>query len=66
MEKIKLKEIIQNPKDFSNKELVDSLEFLSNEHEKLKTELIQKTYYLDEIEKSYQIVLDVYKNRTKQ
>lgn len=66
MEKTKLKEVIQNPNDFSNKDLIESLDFLSQEHEKLKNELIQKTYHLDEIEKSYEVVLDVYKKRTKQ
>jgi len=66
MENTKLKEVIQDPNDFSNKDLIESLDFLSQEHEKLKNELIQKTYHLDEIEKSYEVVLDVYKKRTKQ
>jgi hypothetical protein len=65
MDKVKLKEIIQSPKDYSNKDLIDCLEFLSTEHENLKNELMSKTYYLDEIQKTYETLLDVYKNRTK-
>ena len=65
MDKVKLKEIIQSPNDYSNKDLVNCLDFLSSEHETLKNELISKTHFLDEIQKTYETLLDVYKNRTK-
>jgi hypothetical protein len=65
MDKNRLKNIIQNPNDFSNKDLIESLDFLNQEHENLKNDLISKTYFLDEIKKSYELLLEVYKHRIK-
>ena len=65
MDKSKLKEIISDVKSQTNKDLVESLDFLSNQHTVLKDELITKTYHLEQIQNSYNIILEEYKNRTK-
>lgn len=65
MEKNKIKDILSDPKNHSNGDIISCLNFLSEEHESLKNELIQKTHYLDEVEKSYNILLSEYKSRTK-
>lgn len=65
MDKTKLKDIINESSAFPNKDILEALYFLSEEHEKVKQELITKTHYLDEIEGYYNKVLTEYKNRTK-
>lgn len=64
MDKNKLKEILVDPKNHPNNDLINSLKFLSEEHDNLKKELILKTHHLDEIEKSYNKLLSEYKQRT--
>ena len=65
MEPNKIKEIISEPKNQSNIDLMECMDFLSNEHEKLKDTILKLTYHLDEVEFSYNKILEEYKNRTK-
>jgi len=65
MNKENLKNIIENPSSYPNKDITEALYFLSEEHENIKKELISKTYYLDEIEGYYNKILNEYKDRTK-
>lgn len=65
MDKEKLKEVISNPSSYPNKDIMEVLYFLSEEHENIKKDLITKTHYLDEIESYYNKVLSEYKDRTK-
>lgn len=65
MDKQKIKEILDNFKDSSNKDLVSALDFLSKEHESVKTTIIKLTYYFDEVDKSYNKILEEYKKRNK-
>ena len=65
MEPNKIKEIINDPKNQSNIDLIECMDFLSNEHEKLKDTILKLTYHLDEVEFSYNKILEEYKNRTK-
>ena len=61
----KIKEIINDPKNQSNIDLIECMDFLSNEHEELKNTILKLTYHLDEVEFSYNKILEEYKNRTK-
>jgi hypothetical protein len=61
----KVKEIIDNFKDSNNKDIISALDFLSKEHESVKQTILKLTYYFDEVEKSYNKLLEEYKNRTK-
>ena len=65
MDKTKLKDIINESSSYPNKDILEALYFLSDEHEKLKQDLISKTHYLDDIESYYNRLLEEYKNRTK-
>ena len=65
MDPSKIKEIINEPKNQSNIDLIECMDFLSNEHEKLKDTILKLTYHLDEVEFSYNKILEEYKNRTK-
>ena len=65
MDKQKIKEILDNFKDSSNKDLVSALDFLSKEHESVKSTIIKLTYYFDEVDKSYNKILEEYKKRNK-
>jgi hypothetical protein len=65
MDKTKLKEIINESSSHPNKDILEALYYLSDEHEKLKQDLITKTHYLDEIEGYYNKLLIEYKDRTK-
>lgn len=65
MDKSKLKDVLSDVKSQTNKDLIESLEFLSIQHDELKNELITKTYHLEQIQNSYNSILEEYKNRTK-
>jgi hypothetical protein len=41
------------------------MDFLSNEHEELKNTILKLTHHLDEVEFSYNKILEEFKNRTK-
>ena len=65
MEPNKIKEIINDSKNQSNIDLMECMDFLSNEHEELKNTILKLTYHLDEVEFSYNKILEEFKNRTK-
>jgi len=65
MEPNKIKEIINDPKNQSNIDLMECMDFLSNEHEELKNTILKLTHHLDEVEFSYNKILEEFKNRTK-
>jgi len=63
MEFNKLTEIIKSPKDFSNKDLEESLKFLSDNFEDTKFRIINLTKVLDFTEINYNKLLEEYKKR---
>lgn len=65
MDKEKLKEVINNFKESNNKDIVSALDFLSKEHESVKQTILKLTYYFDEVDKSYNKLLEEYKSRNK-
>ena len=63
MELNRLKEIINKPSDYSNKNLEESLQFLSENFEDAKKKLLDLTQLLDFTEDSYNKILEEYKKR---
>ena len=58
-----LKDIIQHPSEFSNKDLENSLSYLSDNFDKTKTEILSLTQILDFTENSYNKILKEYNKR---
>ena len=63
MEIDKLKEIIQDFKNKSNKDLTVAMDYLNEEFNKTKQNIIESTYYLDNLEKTYNQILKEYQKR---
>lgn len=61
----KIEKIILEPSSYSNQELMQCMDILSEEHEKVKEDIIKYTYQLDKLELSYNKLLNEYKERTK-
>jgi type III secretory pathway component EscV len=58
-----LKEIIQDFKNKSNKDLTVAMDYLNEEFNKTKQNIIESTYYLDNLEKTYNQILKEYQKR---
>lgn len=66
MENKKLEDISKsNLKDLPNSKLVEIMDILSKDFEETKANIINLTYYLDNIEIIYNKTLEEYQNRTK-
>lgn len=59
----KIEKIISEPNSFNNRELMECMDVLANEHEKVKETLIKLTYQIDKLENSYNKILEEYKKR---
>ena len=59
----KIEKIVLEPSNFNNKELMECMDILSNEHEKVKETIIKLTFQIDKLESSYNKVLEEFKNR---
>jgi len=65
--KMKNEEILEILKDYrnkSNKDLVNTLDFLKNDFEKTKDLLLKLTYHLESTENSYNKILEEINKRT--
>lgn len=60
----KIKEIILDFKNHSNDDLKLAMNTLNDEFNKTKQAIIDFTYYLDNVEDTYNKILQEYKNRT--
>lgn len=58
-----LEDIVSDYKNKSNKDLVKVMDFLSSEFDKTKDGIIKLTYYLDNIESTYNKILKEYQKR---
>ena len=63
METEKIKEIIQDYKNKPNKELALVMDYINEEFNKTKKNIIDSTYYLDSLEKTYNQLLKEYQKR---
>jgi hypothetical protein len=60
----KIGEIVNDFKNHSNKDLMLAMDTLSSEFEKAKENVIKLTYYLDNLENTYNTILKEYRQRT--
>ena len=63
METEKIKEIIQDYKNKPNKDLTLVMYYINEEFNKTKKNIIDSTYYLDSLEKTYNQLLKEYQKR---
>ena len=63
METEKLKEVIQDYKNRPNKDLTLVMDYINEEFNKTKQNIIDLTYYLDNLEKTYNKLLKEYQKR---
>jgi len=63
METEKIKEIIQDYKNKPNKDLTLVMDYINEEINKTKKSIIDSTYYLDTLEKTYNQLLKEYQKR---
>jgi len=63
MDTEKLKEIIQDYKNKPNKDLTLVMDYINEEFNKTKQNIIDSTHYLDNLEKTYNQLLKEYQKR---
>ena len=63
MEISKIKEIIDDYQNKPNKELTLAMDYINDEFNKTKQNIINSTYYLDNLEKTYNQLLKEYQKR---
>jgi hypothetical protein len=60
----KVVQIIKEYKSLPNKDLVYALDFLKEDFDRTKDNIINFTKHLDKVENSYNLILKEYQNRT--
>jgi sulfite reductase alpha subunit-like flavoprotein len=66
MDQEKIKDVLTNYKNKSNKDLTNAMDFLHQDFEDTKALIIKLTHHLDGTEKAYNKLLDEYQSRIKQ
>lgn len=61
----KIVKIINEYKDSSNKDLEFVMDFIQEDYEQTKNNIIKLTEHMDKIESTYNLILKEYKKRTK-
>jgi len=56
-------EVINNPSNSSNSELQMAMDVIKKDYETVKNDLINMTYHLDNLEETYNKILNVYNTR---
>lgn len=62
----KIVKTIKEHKQSSNKDLVNAMDFIREDFETTKNNLIKLTHHLDKLENSYNLLLKEYETRNKQ
>jgi site-specific DNA-adenine methylase len=65
MDENKITKILLEYKNSSNKDLLETMDFLQNDFEETKKNIIKLTHHLDSSEIIYNKILNEYKKRTK-
>ncbi|MEY4571778.1 MAG: hypothetical protein RLZ10_989 [Bacteroidota bacterium] len=60
----KVVQIIKEYKSLPNKDLIYALDFLKEDFDRTKDNIINLTKHLDKLENSYNLILKEYQNRT--
>ena len=66
MDNTQVNKILESQKilnDLPNSELVNQMDILSQEHERVRDLIIQQTVYLDKLEELYNNIMKVYQQR---
>jgi len=63
MDENKIKNVLLDYKNKSNKELTEALDFLNDDFEKTKEYIVKMTYHLDGVERAYHKLLEEYQKR---
>ena len=66
MDNTQVNKILESQKilnDLPNSELVNQMDILSQEHERIRDSIIQQTVYLDKLEELYNNIMKVYQQR---
>mgnify|MGYP003626251786 FL=1 len=65
MNENKITKILLDYKTSPNKDLLETMDFLQNDFEETKKNIIKLTHHLDSSERIYNKILNEYKKRTK-
>jgi len=65
MDENKIKNVLLDFKNKSNKELTEAMDFLNEDFEKTKEYIVKMTYHLDGVERAYNKLLEEYQKRNK-
>ena len=65
MDENKITKILLDYKNSSNKDLIEAMDFVQNDFEETKTNIIKLTRHLDSTEIIYNKILNEYKKRNK-
>lgn len=65
MDENKIKSVLVDFKNKSNKELTEAMDFLNDDFEKTKEYIIKMTHHLDGVERAYNKLLEEYQKRNK-
>jgi len=66
MDENKIKNVLLDFKNKSNKELTEAMDFLNEDFEKTKEYIVKMTYHLDGVERAYNKLLEEYQKRNKE
>jgi hypothetical protein len=61
----KVLKIVKDYKSSNNKDLIFALDFIKEDFEETKSNLIRMTNHLDKLENTYNLILKEYEERTK-
>jgi prefoldin subunit 5 len=61
----KVLKIIKDYKSSNNKDLIFALDFIKEDFEETKSNLLRMTNHLDKLENTYNLILKEYEERTK-
>jgi prefoldin subunit 5 len=65
MDENKIKNVLLDFKNKSNKELTEAMDFLNEDFEKTKEYIVKMTYHLAGVERAYNKLLEEYQKRNK-
>jgi len=65
MDENKIKKVLLEYKNMSNKDLTEAMDFINNDFEFTKKNIVKMTYHLDGLERAYNKLLEEYQKRNK-
>lgn len=65
MDEHKIKNVLLDYRNKSNKDLTEAMDFLNSDFEETKKMIVKLTYHLDGVERAYNKLLEEYQKRNK-